>query len=105
MGLSDKQTSIRKIRELVHLIRTEMDREEDFNTAIGKVNSSFTVCELWVTQMLNVMHILDEELYEWFSYYFFECGWEWKVLMHGTEYTFSTDDEFIDFICELKKSI
>lgn len=104
MGLSDKQTSIRKIRELVHLIRTEMAREEDFNTAIGKVNSSFTVCELWVTQMLNVMHILDEELYEWFSYYFFECGWEWKVLMHGTEYTFSTDDEFIDFICELKKS-
>lgn len=46
MGLSDKQKSIRKIRELVHLIRTEMTREEDFNTAMGKVNSSFTVCEL-----------------------------------------------------------
>ncbi len=91
-------------RRLLHLIRTEMAREEDFNTALGKVNSSFTVCELWVSRILDTIEILDEELYEWFSYYLFECGGEWKVLIHGKQFTFSNDDEFIDFLCEVKKS-
>ena len=36
MGLTDNQTCIRKMRELMQLIRTEMAREEDVSEKIDE---------------------------------------------------------------------
>lgn len=47
---------------------------------------------------LDGIKLLNPELEDWLSYYFYECGWEWRIEVEGREYKFNNIEGFIDYL-------
>lgn len=86
--------------ELLKVIREEQQREKEVTKWLEKFCDWHIVAELGIDRILDVLEIIDPELYQEFSYALFECWKEWKVWIDDKEYSWNTDEWFINYLME-----
>lgn len=86
---------------LLKLISEEEAKEKKVKEGIWHIIEWNGFCDItsWMFKALQL--ILPIDIYDWLSYYLWECNRKWNVTVaSGKTYIFETDTDFINYLEE-----